>query len=264
MRIIDQNASTKVTAASTTVTFTASDVPANGVVAYHGFFTGAGMTLGDVTRFRVKSGGQTIFDMDNAHYVAFMQRLRRGKRVPQATDTTFTIPFWLPDVENEDMADLSQMPFGQPPTIEIVIGAGGAAGTLQFGYTVSNIRPQLYPVALGSQMNIAASVNQARFPFTEPGIVLGFQVNSVGLTRLQASLGGVKRVEIEGTSMLFEATANDQTADLATDVVDPVHVKLVGGQSAPQGSALVLDTAVGWAGVANEAVIHGVRSQLVS
>lgn len=263
-RVIDQNASTKVTAASTTVTFTAADIPANGVVAYIARFTGAGMTVGDLTRIRVKSGGQTIYDMDFAHYQAFIQRLSQSHYTPVAADTSMLIPFWLPDLENEDQQDLCQMPFGQPPTVELVIGAGGAAGTVQLGYIVSNVQPKLYAIALGSQMNIPASVNQARFPFVEPGLVIGLQLPTVGLTRFQAVLNGAKRIEIEGTEMLFFSQRWNQVSS-ATGITSPAYTKIVGPQSAPAGnSGVVLDTAAGFAGVANELLVHALRPQGVA
>lgn len=257
-RFFDQNASTKVTAATTTVTFTPQDLPTRGIVALHFLFTGAGMTFGDLSRIRVKVGGATLWDVSGTHLIQFIARFSRGRVVPAAGDTTFTLPFYLPDQENEDAADVSQLPAG-PTTVELVIGAGGAAGTVQVAYTLSTVAPQVYPVLLESNLNIAASASGAGYPLDEVGVVQAIGINSVGLTRLQVILSGHKRVEIEGTALLGE-TQRQYDAQAAT--TDPRFIKLPGPESALSGaSRLILDTAAGWAGAANDFSLFAYRAQ---
>lgn len=264
-RYVDWSAAPKVTAASVPVQWTGNDIPANGVVAYHVEFTGAGMTYGDVTRIRVKSQGVTIIDLDNAHFTAFIQRFTKTNRVLAAADTFFTIPLWLPEKEAEsddEGADICQMPRGGAPTVELQIGAGGAAGTALIGYTVSDIAPKWYPVIVGSALQIAASTANGKYPLFEPGGVKAFSINTTGLDRVKLVLAGIQKYHSDG--VLAQAVQDDR--NLAT-TLNPIWLD-VGGRdlkglmSAPAGSSyLELATAAGWAGATNEGGIYALRPQ---
>lgn len=264
MRFTDFNGGAKVTAASTTVVFTGTDIPADGVVAYHVELTGAGMTFGDITRFRVKSGGQTIYDLDNAHFIAMVERWSPDNRLLAAANTRFTIPFWLPGIAAEDAADLCQMPRGAAPTVELVIGAGGAAGTAVIGWTRSTVTPKYFPTALGQTLNwaVGPALSQ-RYPIFEPGIIAGVSINTTGLTRLKVVQGGVQRFQMDSTLMIeaqswYNALA--QANPILLDLAGPDF--LSGGLNAPAGNSyLEGDTDATWAAVTNEAVIHGRRPQ---
>lgn len=262
-RFLDFNQSTKVTAANTTVTFTATDIPGDGVVAYILDFTGAGMTIGDLTRIRVKAGGNQIWDVDFAHYAAWFERYSYSNRAPAAADTRMTIPFWLPGYSDENVADQSQFPKGAAPSLELVIGAGGAAGTVTCSWLRSTVAPKWYPAFLGNTLNWAASTNNNRYPLTEPGTIKGIGLNTTGLTRGRLELGGVKRFEA-GSAGLIESQSYYSPVTLANplmyDLAGPDF--LTGGQSAPPGvSAIYGDLAAGWAGVANEASVFALRNQ---
>jgi hypothetical protein len=262
MRFIDHNASTKVTAAASTVTFTSQDFDPAGVVALIFLFTGAGMTFGDLTRLRVKNSGVTAMDVDQLHFMAFCQRYYGV--APVAGDVRFMIPFYLPGGggpcgEDSDYRDQCQMIRGSQPSVELVIGAGGAAGTVQMGWIKSTAEPKLYPTLLGSAMGIAAATFSSHYPVSEGGAVKGFGINSVGATRVQFTLGGKRRVNIEGVNMLIES--QDQERNTLV-VADPHFVDLGGAEPAPQGSSyLELDAAAGWAGAANELSLYSLRPQ---
>lgn len=264
-RYVDWSAGPKVTAASTPVQWTGNDIPANGVVAYHVELTGAGMTFGDITRIRVKSQGVTIIDLDNAHFTSFFQRYSKSNRALVAGDTFFTIPLWLPENEaegDEKGADECQMPRGGAPTVELQIGAGGAAGTALIGYTVSDRAPKWFPIIVGNALQVVASTASARYPLYEPGGVKGFSINTTGLDRVKLVLGGVQKYHSDG--VLAQAVQDDR--NLATGL-NPIWLD-VGGRdlsglmSAPQGSSYIeLATAAGWAGAANESGMYALRPQ---
>lgn len=270
MRYTDWSAAPKVTAASTPVVWTGTEIPANGVVAYHVELTGAGMTFGDITRIRVKSQGASIIDIDNAHFTAFYQRYSKTNRVLAAADTFFTIPLWIPEVEDEDGddergivgADWSQMPRGGAPTVELQIGAGGAAGTALIGYTVSDRAPKFFPVMLGSSLQIAASNANGKYPLFEQGGIKGFSINTTGLDRVKLVQGGVQKFHSDG--VLCQAMQDDRNLAVTLNPIflDVGGRNLKGLMSAPAGSSfLELATGAGWAGVTNESVIYALRPQ---
>lgn len=257
MRLTDQNASTKVTAASTTITFTSADFDPTGVVKLTFLFTGAGMTVGDISRIRIKNGGKTSHDMSLAEFQAWYQKYYAI--APVAADTTFDIPFHLPpDLAggNEDAADVCQMIPGGQPAVEIVIGAGGAAGTIQMGWVKTTVKQSHYPCLLGSAMSIAASATSAHFPLSEDGAIVGFTFPTTGATRINLTLANIKRVNIEGTA-LFAQLAKERNSQVVTD---PIAYHVGGGQNAPAGSSFFeLDSAGGWAGTANECCLYVLR-----
>ena len=254
MRIVDQNTATRTTAASTTVTFTAQDFDAAGVVKLGFLFTGAGMTVGDLTRIRVKNAGITSHDFSLAQFQSWYQKYFGV--APVAADTAFDIPFHLPNLfDNVDEADLSQMVPGGMPAIELVIGAGGAAGTVQMSWIKSTQRPRMFPVIYGSAMQIAASQPSAKYPISEPGAIKGVILPTTGLTRARLELGTGRRFNIEGTT-LYAQLQRERNAQIVTD---PICFDIGGPEAAPFGSGLELETAAGWAGVANEAAIYAHR-----
>lgn len=262
-RFTDFNAGAKTTAASTTVLWTGTELPANNVVAYHVYFTGAGMTIGDLTRIRLKSGGTTIYDVDFAHFTAWYERYSFSNRLLAAANVRLTIPLWLPGVRDEDEADVAQMPFGAPVTLELQIGAGGAAGTAIAGYTQTTVAPRYYPVLVGNALNWAVGpVNQQKYYFAEPGAVKGFSINSTGLNRVKLTQGGVQRFQADGTLVV-----EDQSWSNSLGQTDPVFIDLSGpalrgGAPAPPGNSyLEGDTAAAWVGVANESCIYAIRNQ---
>jgi len=260
-RYYDQNAGTKATAAATTVVFTATDIPGAGVVAYHFLFAGAGMTFGDLTRIRVKGAGQTLFDVDPTALQAWINRYYGSNLAPVAGDVSFTIPFWYPTQAQGDpqAGDFSQMPSGLAPTIELVIGAGGAVGTVQAAWTISDMKPTATPALLGSAMNIGVgpAVNQ-HYPLFEQGGVKGVCLNTTGLTRARLVMGGLQRMNIEGTTLFSEIQRFANTNLPA----DPVFVDLGGPQSAPAGNSYwELDVTGAWAGATNESTLYAIRGQ---
>ena len=254
-RFVDQNASTKVTAASTTNVFTAQDFDATGIVKLLFFLTGAGMVFGDITRFRVKNGGITTHDFSPAQFQAWYQKYYGV--APVTADVAFDIPFHLPYLgDSVDAADICQMVPGGQPAIEIVVGAGGAAGTIQMGWIKTTVAPSMYPILLGSSMQIAASSNNAHYPLADPGVIKGVIIPTTGLTRFNLTLGGARRINIEGTTTL----AQSQRERNAQVVTDPICSDLGGPQPAPSGNSYVeMDTAAGWVGAANEVCLYGLR-----
>lgn len=261
-RFLDFNQSSKVTAASTTVTFTATDIPGDGVIAYILDFTGAGMAIGDLSRIRLKAGGNQIFDVDFAHFSSWFERYAFSNRAPLAADTSMMIPLMLPGLRSEEDADRSQFPRGAAPSLELVIGAGGAAGTVTCHWVRTTVPAVFYPALLGNVLNWSASTNNNRYPLTEGGAIKAITLNTTGLTRGRLEIAGVKRFEASGLG-LIESQRFDSPATISNPICyDVAGPGLGGGQVAtPGNSALYGDLAAGWAGVANEAAVYAIRGQ---
>ena len=261
-RLLDFNQSTKATAASTTVTFTATDVPGDAVIAYLLDFTGAGMTAGDLTRIRIKAGGNQIWDVDFNHYAAWYERYSFSNRAPAAADTAMTLPLFLPGLRSEEDADRSQFPRGAAPSLELVIGAGGAVGTVTCHWVRTTTPAQFYPAFLGNVLNWSAVTNNNRYPLTEAGAIKAVAINTTGLTRGRLELAGVKRFEASGVG-LIESQRFDTPATLSNPIVwDMAGPGLGGGQVAtPGNSAVYGDVGAAWAGVANEVAVYAIRGQ---
>lgn len=261
-RFLDFNASSKVTAASSTVTFTATDIPGDGVIAYILDFTGAGMTIGDLSRIRLKAGGNQIWDCDFAHFTSLYERYSFGNRAPVAADTSMMLPLFLPGLRREEEADECQFPRGAAPSLELVIGAGGAAGTVTAHWVRTTIAPKFYPAFLANVLNWSASTNNNRYPVTEGGAVKAVTLNTTGLTRGRLELSGVKRFEASGVG-LIESQRFDSPATISNPICyDVAGPGLGGGQVAtPGNSAIYGDVGATWAGVANEAGVYAIRGQ---
>ena len=255
----------KANAAAGVVTWGVGEIPGDGVVAYYVQMIGGGI-VGDITRIRILAGGQTIYDIQSGADSAFsciMQRLSMGNYAPSwAADTWLEIPLYFMDVdENDDRRYLSQFPPGQSPTLELTTGAGGSAETIKVGWRrCLDIKPQFYPLMLGSAMNIAASQNNAVYRITTPGLVRAYCLEVDGLDRIKVTManeevdhlrGGMLRA-VEACDDCPTGGATGLTAEKKCVELNPPRPAVVPGTI----SCIEVDTAAGWDGVANELSLY--------
>lgn len=297
-RTLDYNSSSKTISANatTTVTFTSSDVPSDRVVQYVFSIvdSGAGtpITLATITRIRVKANGVAIWDLSLAMLRAYIFRFSKGGyTLPSAAITTnaatatsvlrFSLPFFILDAMTKDAADLCQFPPNSNVTIEITFTtAANQGGTITCGYVQTTMQPACYPKLLGSPMNIAASTASGRTPLTDDGIIEGIGINAIGLGRMKLVLGGAQVLQASAQvtssanaydansqSMLWEAQQLDcdwssmsaATAGQDATPNDPIFVDVHSGLTAPPGASYIeLTTLAAWAGVTNEATVYSV------
>lgn len=163
------NGSPKTIAASGLTSFTGNDAPSSGVVAYHIVTTGAGNNLTNATRLRLKTDGQTIYDVDVTHFRKFFERFTQANTAPALGVSRFTIPTNFCDIIEDELADVCQFPPGTVPTIEVQWGAGAAAGNAFIGWTQSNQDCHYTPMLLGQALNLGASQNAAQVPINVAG-----------------------------------------------------------------------------------------------
>lgn len=291
-RIIDYQSAPETIAASTTVTFTSAKLPGAGVVAYFFGMTGAGNTFNAIDRIRVKANGVPFIDLSAAQYRAWIQRFTRGRfHYPanaainnlSAAGTPvdwrrFTIPFYFLDREKSEEADVCQFPVGAQPTVEIVFNANAVAGSIYASWAETDVTPLAWPKLYSSQMNIAASQANGRYPFSEDGIIRGFGVETTGNGRFRAVLNGRQIYHNQGQPansttvtedmMLLESEALDGGASYAVvagtaaqdnSIEDPAWIKVTTGDNATPGRSFVeLTTTAAWSGVTSELGVYAV------
>jgi hypothetical protein len=246
------NAKTISNLVAQTITFTGTDMPSSGVTAYHIYFTGgAANQVGNLTRIRVKANSQTIWDFNpSSHYRTFIERMSRSNVAIASGATRLTLPFYLLDAKGDDRYT-SQFPKNAIPTIEVVTNASFITGTAVISWDRTDMKPSLFPKLLGITLNAGASLTNYTYPISTDGEVRGFSINTTGLNRAKLVLDDVVRWQADGTNIL----ECDQMESPQT-ITDPLFKKLHGTQPAPPGrSYFNLDTAGGWAGVGNEAML---------
>jgi len=291
-RIVDYNAAGKTIAASTTVTFTSSDVPSSGVVAYHFGMTGAGNTFNAIDRIRVKANGIVFYDITSALYRSFIERWTNGQtRYPanqvinnlSAAGTPvdwrrFTVPFCMLDYEKHEEADVVQFPVGSNVTIEIVFNANAGAGSMFCAWTETDVHPRAYPKLYSSQMNIAASNTNARYPFSEDGVIRGFGVETTGLGRARLVANGRQIYHAQGQPANSTTVTEDDlvleteqvfglptpavaagTAAQDSSIQDPTWVKIQAGETGSSGRTYFeCATTAAWSGATSELGIYAI------
>lgn len=258
MRTLHENLSPKTVAASALVQWTSTDVPnPEGIVGLHFAFTGAGNTLANVTRIRLKADGIGAFlDLPPAFIRAYAQRFALSNVAIAAAAATFSIWLSLPDLANEDAADESQWPGNRAFTAEVQFGAGAGAGTGLLAYTKTNIPRKWYPALYSNPMNFAASQSNQRWGLTEDGEIRGIGINSTGLSKVILSVGSEMVFDgIDGTELIESQAWAD-----APTLTDPVVRELVPARRNGGKGEAMIDSAAAWAGTANEFFIYALRA----
>ena len=274
MRRNDFNGSAKTVAASTTVTFTPSDIPSEQVVAYHllSWATdGAGNAFDTIDRIRVKANGVTRWDVTGGMFANLVEKTFWSNPLYASTFQCLTIPFFNVLNHDEDIADQCQFEPGANASIEIVYGSGAEAGSVFCGWTQTNIAPRFYTKYYGQQMNIANGAVNGRFNLSEGGGIMGFGIPMLGLSRMRLVLNGTQWINLPGMDYVAAASQGligeaqrYATALVPTGTVPLNHFHLMttkpenGIPAAPGQSFVEIDTngASAWAGVANEFSIY--------
>lgn len=254
--IFDFNAGAKVlpnlTAATTT--FNASEIAGDGTASYILNFTGVGNDYGSTVRTRIKASGSTIWDVAQAHLTAFVQRMSTSKFAYAGADTDYQLAMYTldsKDVNGERYA--AGFPNGQSPTVEVDTDGTGAAGTLTCGWRLYEGQFPFYSMLLGSQTNIPAATTNGRVPLTQPGLLRGFSINTVGLGRLRLVVNGKQLINLSGPQLIQSELM--EGGDGAGQ--NPIFIKIDQMLPITAGNSFFeLDTLAGWAGVANEVTVY--------
>jgi hypothetical protein len=225
----DYSAQSKTIAASTTNTFTSSDIPSQGVYRYH-IVWGGNTRIDHLTRLRVKANGVSIYDLGPSMLRAFIRRfspsnyptplanIANSNTIGTASASTtsqggtsarrFTIPFDLLDADTEEERLSTQFPPGSQVTIELQWGSSASAGSIFCGWSETRVPALYYPKLYASQMNIAAGIANGRYNIQDDGQVRAVGVNTVGLDRFKVVLGGQQIFHAQGVNQAGTATGD--------------------------------------------------------
>jgi len=263
-------------------------VPGASVVAFHLGIQGrtggaADTTIADIQRIRVRANGVTIYDIGpvTTNLLAlrsFLEMFNWANTAPGAAGYQLTLPFWIPDAMDEDAMDVCAFPLGAIPTVEVtLLSLTGTGQNLFLGWTHSDIPPAFSPVLYGSQMNIAASVTNGKYPVNEPGFIRALGINIHGLNRFRAVFSGFQRVNVQSRTVPIATSANfgsllTETGAFRSPLTNAISGggdgnddgyfwhKLVGMPSGTPGNSFVeLDTNANWGGPTNELTIYALR-----
>lgn len=241
--------STETIAASTTVTFPTSKIAGPGVRRFLFDMTGAGNDFSDVSRIRIKSGSDTLYDCGGAALQVLLQRLTMSNMALAAADVNFQVPFC--DLESGDQIakELAGFPLGNESLVEVTFGAGAAAGTLRIGWELSDRAPRYVPKFAGIPMGVAASSSSANYVLPAGGWLRAYVLNTTGLNRAKLTVNGKAVVDLPGP-LLLESERDEDPNTISNPIcrtIFPMREVVGAGRS-----KIELDTAAGWAGAANE------------
>lgn len=256
-----------------TLTWTASELPSERVVAYHVTLQGAAGANGldDIARIRLSANGSNIINITPTQLRAFLQSYTHGTVKLPATATSFTIPLCMLDAPVPDAQDVCQFPARSQVQLELVTGAGPVAGFAFVGWTETTIQPQWFPRILASTLNIPASTQLQRYSFQENGIVRGIQLPHTGIDRARFVLGNQDFTFLP--SRVFQGFADGDVGDMlheaetiygdgpgsaGTPLTSAPFTRITAEVVAPvDGSYIELQTGIGFS-VGNEACIYAI------
>lgn len=247
------------------ITFDNSILPTDKLVALHFVMTGAGNQVSLITSIQINSSSNQIVRITGAELQSWLNRYTLTNFNLAAAATRFTIPFYLPDAETEDEADVSQFPRRTSCEVIIELTGAPAVGIMAIGWTLTNVRSLVYPVLLGSAMGIEASQALRRYPLQEDGIVRGIAIPTTGLDRGRLVIAGEEVKSATGPAFLNAATGDmwiesEALDGAALNVATPVWSNITVNKSAPMNASYVeAVTQAGWAGVTNRACVYALR-----
>jgi len=253
----------KVIAATTaqTLTWTGTEIPYRGVIAYHFAMSDVGNIISDIDRIRVRSGGATIIDCARTHLQAWVQNIAKSNNGPQSAGQVLTIPLFDAMKPLREQQDVSQMPPDRQAQVEITTTAGTTAGTALLGWTITDAEPLMFPRFLSTQLNFPASTRNAQYSFAESGDIRGFTISTTGIDRLRFVVSGREATNAPGAQFAAVAFGDMflemNSLDSGTVFTSPTfHRVELGIPAAPGSSYVQLDTGAAWAGVANEMALY--------
>jgi hypothetical protein len=182
------------------------------------------------------------------------------------------------DYEKHEEADAVQFPVGSNVTIEIVFNANAVAGSIFCSWTETDVHPRAYPKLYSSQMNIAATNTNGRYPFSEDGVIRGFGLETTGLARFRAVANGRQIYHAQGQPANSTTVTEDMlvleseqvfglptpsvaagTAAQDNSVQDPTWIKVQAGETGSSGRTFVeLGTTAAWSGATSELGIYAI------
>ena len=213
-----------------------------------------------LTRIVVKVNGKEKIDMTPAQYRQYLQRFSKrhsSTAYPAATDTSWSIVFYATELDEGDDRRYRQQLEPGDVSIELTKNNTPGAGTVAIEWAYSLDDPLAFLEISRQGIGIAASATREEKTFSQEGNLKGYSLNTVGLTELRFfwNAGGA---ESPVWDPLIEATGagviEEQRLDDGSTATDPIARRIP--KPVPCRIKLILTTAAGWAGTANEIVTY--------
>lgn len=247
-----------------TITWTSSELESTGVIGYYVAFQPVGNTIAVVDRVRVRAAGQVIVELTLAQLLAYQAAFSKSNQSNATTGNILYIPLNLLDAPVNDARDKCQFPPGAEAQVEVVLLATAVTGTMVIGWQISNQKPEWFPRIVSSQGNIPASSLNAKFLFSESGIVRAISMPILGVQRAELQVSGQRAWNLPGPN--FQALAygdilsEKDTPEYASPgaLTQRFHAIDLMLPAANGSSNLILDTGAAWVGVLNEFALYSV------
>lgn len=248
-----------------TLTWTSSEIDSTGVI---GFYVGfQGNTIAIVDRVRVRAAGQVILEMTLAQLLAYQASYSKANFSDPTTQSELYIPLNLLDGPTIEARDSCQFPPGAEAQVEVVLLATAVTGTAVLGWALSDQVPKWFPRILTAQSNIAAAINKnAKFVFSESGIIRAIGFDTRGVDRAELTISGQRAWNMPGAvfqglaygDILAEkdvAEFGDGVAAAQNYRMHAVDLLIPGANGSTN---LILDTTAAWPGTTSEILVYAI------
>lgn len=229
------------------IAFSGNEIQSQGVCRYHLNFTGANHDVDAIARIRVKSQGfGMLWDCEETHLEALIQRLGSSNPDIVAADAAITIPMDVPDDPSYGRWSCGT-PNGQAMTVEVETdGTAAATGTLGLSWHHNTEPLKYFSTFLCSATQIAAS-SSSMFPCTSRGLLGGFSINTTGLTNVVLYINNQPVLDMAGAALIESQRIDNH--DVRTN---PIFVRLPDFYPVVGQCGLYIEAGSGWAGAANQ------------
>jgi hypothetical protein len=261
IRRVEYRPSMTTLAASTTYTWTESEIPTRGLRALlFSINQGSAGAGGDffgatgVERIRVKVGGATIIDASYKTLRAWVKRFSYAQKdtmTGAATDRIFCLPFYFMDGQNQAEQDKCGFPPGAKITVEVVTGTAVLnSPTLTIGWILSDQPVEFYPMLLDNFLNYSASSGAQVTSLRQAGILRAIVIPTKGLSELVIRQSGLELWLVKGgnSSTQGELVAAAQMLEQGSYSYGEHHaLRVDSGRAMPPGdSSLRITTGSDW------------------
>jgi len=293
----DHSTATRAIGASqTNVLNWTTEIPTRRLTKLVFVFTSTGataLTMSTVSKIVVKANNLPIIDVTLDELRAYLYRFSKGGSVrPISAITTnpatatplrrIAIPFTILDAATKDLQQTCQFPPDSSISVEITMVTGAnQTGVAYLAYEQTDVEPLYYPKLIGYAANCPASQTNFRAVFNEPeGIVEGFIIPTIGLSRVRLVLDGVQVKHLLGqltaSAADYDANSDSMLMEMEQDDVDwssliagtagqdgqinsPFCFDVHAMRPAPQQNSFIeLATNANWAGASNRIAIYAV------
>lgn len=212
-----------------------------------------------VTKIVVKVNEVIKFDMTPAEFRVYLQRMAKrynAAAYPANGDLTWTIPFYLLELDEGDPRKWSQQLEPGPISIEISKNSTPAAGTVSVSWMWTNQAAASYLEVSRHAIGIGASNGGEEKFFNLTGNMKGYIINTTGITEMTLDINVSADEKNPDYRQIFKGSSGQmiemERLEDGSAATDPLCKRLANPVVAKLRLRLV--TSGSWAGTANAIV----------